>query len=328
MRLVTFWLNAHARPGALAADGRILDLVAAAEAAAVPGLTFSDMISVIEAGDAGLRYISGWLLAAPRECWVEPSDVRLLAPLPRPTQIRDCANYEKHVRQAIAAAMHLRAYATSDPAATLEKFRAQGLFEIPPVWYEQPLYYKGNRMSVVGPDADVVRPPAAKLMDYELELGIVIGGPARDLTVEQAMSAIFGYTIYDDFSARDIQARETQWRMGPAKGKDFDTGNALGPCIVTRDEIPEPERLAMVARVNGVERVRTTVAGAQHSIAATISYISRSETLYPGEVIGLGTVGDGCGYEKLQFLQDGDVVELEIERIGILRNRLVSSRAT
>ena len=164
-------------------------------------------------------------------------------------------------------------------------------------------------------------------MDYELELGIVIGGPAKDLTEANAMEAVFGYTIYNDFSARDLQSRETQFRLGPAKGKDFDTGNAIGPCIVTRDEVADPEALTMIARVNGVEKVRTSSAGPQHSIAKTIAYMSQDETLYPGELIGLGTVGDGCGYESLTFLQDGDLVELEIEHIGILRNRLVPPKS-
>ena len=135
---------------------------------------------------------------------------------------------------------------------------------------------------------------------------------------------MFGYTIFNDFSARDMQSRETQFRLGPAKGKDFDTGNALGPWIVTPDEIPDPTALTMIARVNGEERIRTRSGGMQHSIIETLVHVSRSETLYPGDVFGLGTVGNGCGYEALRFLDDGDVVELEIEGLGILRNRLVS----
>lgn len=326
MRLVTFAQGADSYPGVLTRDGlRILNLAHASMAASSSGVRFTDMIAVIEAGAAGLAQIRSWLESPAPEFVVDTASVRLLAPIPRPTQIRDCANYEKHVRQAVASAMQLRARSTPDPAASLAKWQAQGLFEIPLVWYEQPLYYKANRMSVVGPDADIVRPRFAKYMDYELELGIVIAGPARDLSVDDAMSAVFGYTVFNDFSARDIQSRETQWRMGPAKGKDFDTGNALGPCIVTRDAIADPERLRMIARVNGVEQVRTTSGGAQHSIARTISYISQCETLHPGEIIGLGTVGDGCGYERLQFLDDGDVVELEVEGIGVLRNRLVGA---
>lgn len=320
MKLVTFRNHeGQARPGVLVGDDRVFDIAAAT--ARDGGEMLGDMLAVITAGRAGLARIAAALADAGDT--IALNEVTLLAPLPRPTQIRDCGNYEKHVRQAIAAAMQLRASATPDPAATLEKFRAAGAFEIPPVWYEQPLYYKGNPMSVVGPEAEVIRPRAAKLMDYELELGVVIGGPARDLTPENALDAVFGYTIFNDFSARDIQSRETQFRFGPAKGKDFDTGNVIGPCIVTADEIADPEALTMIARVNGVEKVRTSSGGGQHSIAATIAYISRDETLHPGDLIGLGTVGDGCGYESLTFLDDGDVVELEVEGIGVLRNRLV-----
>ena len=306
-------------PAVMIDDARYFDIAAAT--ARDGGPVLGDMLAVIAAGKAGLARIAG--LMAHGETGAL-ADVRLLAPLPRPTQIRDCGNYERHVSQAIASAMQLRANATPDPAATLEKFHAAGLYAIPPVWYEQPLYYKGNPMSVVGPDADVVRPRNAKLMDYELELAVIIGGPAKDLTPENALDAVFGYTIFNDFSARDLQSRETQFRFGPAKGKDFDTGNAIGPCILTADAVPDPENLAMIARVNGVEKVRTSSADGQHGIAATIAYISQDETLHPGDLIAMGTVGDGCGYESLTFLDDGDVVELEIEGIGVLRNRLVA----
>lgn len=322
MKLVTFIeAQGPARPAVLLADDRLFDIAAAT---ARDGAPLPDMLAVIAAGKAGLARIARLMETADHADFRALADVRLLAPLPRPTQIRDCGNYERHVAQAIAAAMQLRASATPDPAATLKKFRAAGLFEIPPVWFEQPLYYKGNPMTVVGPDAEVVRPRSAKLMDYELELAVVIGGPAKDLSPENALDAVFGYTIFNDFSARDIQSRETQFRFGPAKGKDFDTGNAIGPCILTADEVDDPEALTMIARVNGEEKVRTVSGGGQHSIAATIAYISRDETLHPGDLIAMGTVADGCGYESLTFLSDGDVVELEVEGIGVLRNKLVA----
>lgn len=322
MKLVTFIeAQGPARPAVLLADDRLFDIAAAT---ARDGAPLPDMLAVIAAGKAGLARIARLMETADHADFRALADVRLLAPLPRPTQIRDCGNYERHVAQAIAAAMQLRASATPDPAATLEKFRAAGLFEIPPVWFEQPLYYKGNPMTVVGPDAEVVRPRSAKLMDYELELAVVIGGPAKNLHPENALDAVFGYTIFNDFSARDIQSRETQFRFGPAKGKDFDTGNAIGPCILTADEVEDPEALTMIARVNGEEKVRTVSGGGQHSIAATIAYISRDETLHPGDLIAMGTVADGCGYESLTFLSDGDVVELEVEGIGVLRNKLVA----
>lgn len=325
MKFVTFDKSSRLTPGVLLPGGDVLDLRRAAEADPA-GPRFNDMIEVIASGAAGLERIRTWLASPPRAARVPGPQVRLRAPLPRPNQIRDFANYELHVRQAIAAAMRLRANATADPEQALAKYRADGLFTIPPVWYEQPLYFKGNRMSVIGPDEDVIWPRYARLMDFELELAVITRGPVRDLSETDAIDAVFGYTIFNDFSARDIQSRETQFRLGPAKGKDFDTGNAIGPWIVTADEVPDAQSLTMIARVNGEERVRTSSAGMQHSIAATLAHVSQSETLYPGDLFGLGTVGNGCGYESLTFLAEGDVVELEIEGLGTLRNRLIRAR--
>ncbi len=321
MKFVTFEKEGELAPGVLTETGDILDLKRASLHFDQP--VFADMIGVIAAGSAGIETIRNWLRSAPAICRVRMANIRLKAPLPRPNQIRDFANYELHVRQAIASSLRLRASATADPAATLAKFQAAGLDVIPQIWFDQPLYFKGNPMSVIGPDEEVVWPSYAKLMDYELELAVVIAGPVRDLTRETAAEAIFGYTIFNDFSARDTQSRETQFRLGPAKGKDFDTGNAIGPVIVTPDEIADPNALTMIARVNGEERIRTHSGGMQHSIVDTLVHVSQSETLYPGDLFGLGTVGNGCGYESLTFLNEGDVVELEIEGIGKLRNKLV-----
>ena len=330
MKLVTFVHDETSRLGALCGDQgeQVLDLAAVASRC-MPHRAgcFDSMLSLIRAGDEGLALARQLLEAGGPPERLRLDGLALLAPLPLPEQIRDFANYEGHVRQAIASSMQLRANAQPDPRAALEAFRAAGAFDIPPVWYERPLYYKGNRFSVVGHDADVVRPHFARRMDYELEIAVVIGKKARNLSPQQAMDAVFGYTIYNDFSARDIQSQETAFRMGPAKGKDFDTGNALGPCILTRDEVPDPDSLQMRAWVNGELRSVGKVGGMQHGIAQTISFLSQAETLYPGEILGMGTVTNGCGYESLRFLQDGDVVELEIERIGRLRNRLVATTA-
>ncbi|HZB89969.1 MAG TPA: fumarylacetoacetate hydrolase family protein, partial [Stellaceae bacterium] len=142
--------------------------------------------------------------------------------------------------------------------------------------------------------------------------------PARE-----AEAHIFGYTIFNDFSARDRQAIEMQGRLGPAKGKSFDGGNVLGPWIVTRDEIPEPFALQASVRVNGELRGRNDGREMIHSFAKMIAYVSEDETLHPGEIFGSGTYGGCCGMEIDRFLGDGDVVELEIEKIGTLRSRVV-----
>jgi len=162
------------------------------------------------------------------------------------------------------------------------------------------------------------------MLDYELELGLVIGKPGKDVPVSSALDHVFGYTIFNDFSARDALMGEMGFgpSAGPAKGKDFDTSNAIGPWIVTADEMGDPASATMTVRVNGVERGTAKVSDAAHSVAAMVAYASRGETLCPGEMMSCGAVGDGTGIESWRFLVPGDRVELMIERIGTLANIL------
>jgi hypothetical protein len=153
--------------------------------------------------------------------------------------------------------------------------------DIPAVWYEQPIYYKANRVSVVGLDADVRWPAYAELLDYELELACVIGRGGVDIPAEQAAAHVFGFTIFNDISARDAQATEMEGQLGPAKGKDFDTGNVLGPWLVTADEVGDPYDLTMVARVNGEEWSRGHSGTMHHRFEDIIAFVSQSETLIP-----------------------------------------------
>lgn len=136
------------------------------------------------------------------------------------------------------------------------------------------------------------------------------------------------YCIFNDFSARDQQMAEMQGMLGPTKGKDFDTGNVLGPWLVTADEVGDPYALTMVARVNGEECARGTSADMHHRFDDIVAHVSMEETVYPGEFLGSGTVGNGSGLEQGWFLNVGDVVELEIEKLGLLRNRLIASPAS
>jgi len=186
-----------------------------------------------------------------------------------------------------------------------------------------PIYYKGNPASVIGPGADVLWPAYTERLDFELEFGVFIGRQDHDISETEASSYIAGYTIFNDFSARDIQLRDMQGRLGLVKGKDFDTSNAMGPWLVTPDEIPNPYNLTMLARINGEEWSRACTGELQFSFARMISYISQSETLYPGDFIGVGTAPGGCGLEIDRWLQPGDVVELEVEGLGMLPNRVV-----
>ena len=234
----------------------------------------------------------------------QPEQVRMMAPLPNPASLRDFIAFEEHI------------------AATSKK-RGQ---PIPPEWYKAPVYYKGNHRTIIGPDEDLVWPLETAKLDYELELACVIGRKGRDISERDAPEYIAGYTVMNDFSARDIQFQEMACRLGPAKGKDFAT--AIGPCLVTPDEIPDLDALTMIARVNG-EVWSTGRFGTIHwSFPQMIAHVSRGETIYPGDLFGSGTVGGGCGLEMDRFLNPGDVVELEIRPIGILRNRVVKKEGT
>lgn len=316
MKFISFTYQSSVRPGVMLDDTHALDLAQAA------GLR--SILEIIEKGDAGMRRVRQALDAPAEQSVHSLQDLRLLSPLPVPQQIRDFANYENHCLRAMDASMRLRAAGERDAAAAYRRMKESGAYQLPKVWYEIPLYYKGNRFAANGHGSDVEWPPFAEKLDYELELAAIIGKAGKDIKADSAREHIFGYTIFNDFSARDIQARwEGQFRMGPAKGKDFDTSNVFGPWIVTKDEIADPYALTMIVRVNGEERGRGTSAGAQHDFERCIEQVSRSETLYPGEILGLGTIENGCGFESLRFLEPNDVVELEIESIGVLRNRIV-----
>jgi len=222
--------------------------------------------------------------------------VTWLAPIDPPI-MRDCLVFETHLRNSFLKI----------------------LGKVPEQYYEMPLYYKGNPLTLIGNEQELCWPDYTRHMDYELELGFVIGREGKDLTPEQAKAHLFGVTIFNDFSARDMQANEMQGLLGPAKGKDFAT--ALGPWITTVDEL-DVHKLMMIARVNGEEWSRGSSATMMWQIEEIIAYISKSEEVQAGELIGSGTVGFGCGLELGKQLKPGDVVELEVEGIGVLRNRV------
>ena len=210
--------------------------------------------------------------------------------------------------------------------------KATAAYRLNRPWYERPIYYKGNRFGVVGDGARVAIPRYCRAMfDWELEFGIFLCKQGRDVPQEQAGDYIGGYTIFNDFSARDIQGREMGGRLGPAKGKDFDGGNAIGPALVTPDEVPDPYNLVMRARINGEEVSYGHTKGMYWTFEQMIAYVSQSETLYPGEFFGsgTGTVRESgkdrrcCGLEMGRFLKPGDTVELEVERLGTLTNYIV-----
>ena len=215
------------------------------------------------------------------------SEVRLLPPVRHPPSVRDFYAFEEHVRRA----GELRGRA------------------VPKEWYEQPVFYFSNPAAIYGPDEEIPCPQGTEELDYELEVAAVIGAEGR----------IAGFTIMNDWSARDLQRKEMKVGLGPAKGKDFAT--SLGPVVVTVDEF-DGSQAEMVARVNGEERSRGNLRDMYHSWEAIVAHAARNTRLLPGDILGSGTVGSGCILEHGdgRWLRPGDVVELEVEGIGVLRN--------
>jgi 2-keto-4-pentenoate hydratase/2-oxohepta-3-ene-1,7-dioic acid hydratase in catechol pathway len=310
MKLATFTTpDGATHIGALLAGSqRLADLTASA-----PDPAFADMLALIDGGPAALDRARA--VAAQPKVVHDLAAVKLLAPLPVPRRIRDFLCFELHVRQS-RANRYLFGQGTErlDPAK----------IEIAKVWYERPVYYKSNCFSVVGQDAEIHWPSYSRVIDYELEIGVVLGRRGKNVPKAEALSYAFGYTIFNDFSARDEQYIEMQGTLGPAKGKDFDTGNAFGPFITTADEVPDPQDFTMLARVNGEEWSRGSSRTMRHTFADIIAYSSAEETFYPGEILGSGTVGGGCGNELGRFMKDGDRIELEVSGIGVLRNKIVA----
>lgn len=331
MKLVTFEQQAGQHRLGVFVKGaeKIADLQAACEirqGGSNPAL--NSTLALIEAGDPGMDLARMLLDDMPEAALVDRAAVALKAPIQPPPQMRDCLCFEEHLVNAFAQARKLRAQAFPDPEAAMCELEEKNILCVPETFYEQPIYYKANRFSVVGTDSDVRWPAYSKVLDFELEFGCYIKKPALDIKKENARDYIFGYTIFNDISARDAQIKEMQGQLGPGKGKDFDTGNPMGPCLVTADELTDPYNLTMISRVNGEEWSRGTTSTMFWKFEDLIEHISASETLYPGEFLGSGTIGGGCGLEQGRFLNDGDVVELEVEGIGILRNRIVGAPAS
>ncbi|MCL4850447.1 MAG: fumarylacetoacetate hydrolase family protein [Bryobacteraceae bacterium] len=228
-----------------------------------------------------------------------PEEVRVLAPLPNPRSLRDFYAFEGHVKKG---------------------FEKRGE-PMPQEWYEMPVYYKSGHHNIIGSGEDVLWPSFTEKFDYELELAAIIGKQGRNIPAERAREHIAGFTVMNDFSARDIQRKEMKVRLGPAKGKDWAT--ALGPWLVTADELPNPYELRMTARVNGELWSNGNSGSLFWRFEQMIEFLSRDDTIYPGDVLGSGTVATGCGLELDRWVQSGDVIELEIEKIGVLRNRVV-----
>ena len=306
MKLVTFESDGARHVGAvLPGETTISDFTAAG------GAHFSDMLALIDGGERALDEARG-LTARPKTV-VELAAVRLLAPVPTPRQMFDCLCFEKHLVQSARNAHLVRG---GPPVIPVNDG------QIPEVYRELPVYYKCNRFSVVGTGEDIVCPRYSTKLDYEMEFGVFLGRSVKNASPEEAAAAIFGYCIFNDVSARDQQMSEMRGMLGPSKGKDFDTGNVMGPWLVTADEV-DPSGLKMSVWINGEQVSSGASADMMHSFPEIIAYSTQDETRHAGEFFASGTVGGGCGLETGRLLAHGDVLEMEVTGLGRLRNRVV-----
>lgn len=318
MRLVTYVHRRHgaaARTGVLQGD-RVLDVTALLREAG-SGEPPLDMLALLDGGPPMLDALAAASrefadahrssLHIPPEVALPLWETTLLAPLPRPRSFRDFSGFEQHLAAAFAKRNR----------------------PVPPAWYEVPVFAFGHTGNLFGPEAPVPRPSGTIELDFELELACVIGSAGRDIPAASALTHVAGYMVLNDWSARDLQRQEMSVGLGPAKGKDFAT--SLGPAMVTPDELTDrisPETgtidLWMTARINGEEVSRGNANDLHWTLPQLIERASRDVELLPGDLIGSGTVGSGCllelGKEVHPWLVAGDDVELEIERLGRLRN--------
>lgn len=320
MKLVTFHNpDGQVRAGWLTESGVVdMNLVS-------NGALPADILSFIDNHETYFNLIreNNWLDAEP----THPLDsVRLLAPLPNPRSFRDYIGFEMHMLNASRSFGHT----------------------VGAAWYEMPIFYFTNHQAIYGPEDDIKRPARETKLDIELEIACIIGKKGSDIKAEAAKPYIFGYTVFNDWTARAIQRREMEVPLGPHKGKDF--ANAIGPCIVTADEMeqycctiteadfPDPLRfpfgpkdrldLKMQTRINGVTVCEGNYKTAFYNFEQMIERASENGvTLMPGDILGSGTVGWGSlienNFSVHRPLEPGDVVELEIEGIGVLRNQVI-----
>jgi 2-keto-4-pentenoate hydratase/2-oxohepta-3-ene-1,7-dioic acid hydratase in catechol pathway/kynurenine formamidase len=324
MKLATFKSGGQERVGIVhSGDNSLFDVAAAASRSGSANPAFASMLDLIDAGPRALEQAAAVFdkHGSDAALSVAVGDVEILAPVPEPRQMRDGMSFPLHILQAPRGQLKLAARAKND-MAELARLNAEPLGELPEVYRKQPIYYITNRFSVRGTNTTVKWPRYSQVMDYELEFGIITRNKGANISAAKAGEHIFGYTIFNDFSARDAQRIEMEGRLGPAKGKSFDGGNVMGPWIVTPDEIGDPYSLKMEVRVNGQMRSQGVSDGMLFSFEEIIAHVTQDETLMPGEFIGSGTVGNGCGLEIGWYLEHGDAIELEVEKIGILKNRV------
>lgn len=260
-----------------------------------------DLVDLVEASAATQERVTALATSASGDSpgWKRLDSVRLLAPLRAPNALRDFLAFRDHV----------------------ERGARRRKSAIPEPWDRMPVYYKGNRRSISGPGDDVAWPSYTEQLDFECEVAAIAGRGGRDWSPDEAAAAIFGYTVMNDWSARDVQRDEMACWLGPAKGKDFNT--TLGPVVVTPDEWDPEADHAMTVLVDGEVWSTGTTAGRRWSFGEMVSHVSTDEDVYATDVFGSGTFGGGCGLDLDRWLQAGQTVTLTVDGLGSLTNRVV-----
>jgi fumarylacetoacetate (FAA) hydrolase len=301
MKLVTYD-TANGTSAGVVVDGQVLDVASLLEER--DGVR--DVRALLELPNDPLTRLKSALGSARATQGIPLDKVRLRAPILQPPTVRDFMTYEGHAN-------------------------AGGTRQLSDSWYRLPVFYFSNPLCMFGPEDAVPYPSASEQLDYELELAAVIGREATNVGEADAFSYIAGFTIFNDWSCRDLQRDEMEARLGPAKGKD--SASSLGPWIVTTDELApfiRENRLHVrcTLKVNGIEWVSSNAGIMYHSWGAMIERASRDSRLVPGDVLGAGTVTGGSVGEAIRngfsarYLEPGDIVEIEVERIGVLRNTI------
>ena len=304
MRLLSYDTGNGPRCGVIQGD----DIVDVSALVGISGHPLRDVRALLEQGNNPIDRVSEALAKDAPASRVPLAGTQLRSPVIQPPTVRDFIVYEEHASN-------------------------QGTREPNEAWYRMPVFYFSNPLCVYGPDAIVPHPSASSQFDYELEIGIVIGKEGADIAADDAMDYIAGFTLFNDWSARDLQVDEMAFGLGPAKGKD--TASSIGPWLVTKDEMAPylndgHLHLKCEVKVNGDLWMKNGEAqNGYFTFADMVERASKDSRIVPGDVIGSGTVGGGSireairkGFEKARFLQPGDVVEHEVEGIGVLRGTI------
>lgn len=300
MKLVTYDTGAGPRCGVLR-DQRVVDVTELLGARQ----TLRDVQALLETGASAIERVAAALETIPNTLRFAPENVRLKSPILQPPTVRDFMIFEEHAT-------------------------AQGTRQREEAWYRMPIFYFSSPLCIYGPDEAIPYPSAAEMLDYELEIACVIGREGRNIPESEALDYIAGFCIFNDWSSRDLQRDESAVGLGPAKGKD--SASSLGPWLVTTDEMAPYFRdgrlqVKCSARVNGEFWVQDSDAGVSyHTWAAMVERASWDSRIAPGDVLGCGTVGGGSigeairkGVGPARFLEPGDMVEMEVEGLGLLR---------